>query len=94
MQIAPPIPLRRLPFGQPRLVPLVAALLGLLLLGGVGVLAYQRFFALTARLAHALRGCGVKPGDRVAVQVDKSPEALALYDSVLALGPVASLRRQ
>jgi malonyl-CoA/methylmalonyl-CoA synthetase len=49
---------------------------------------YQRFFALTARLAHALRGCGVNPGDRVAVQVDKSPEALALYVACVRAGAV------
>jgi malonyl-CoA/methylmalonyl-CoA synthetase len=49
---------------------------------------YHRFFALTARLAHALRGCGVKPGDRVAVQVDKSPEALALYVACVRAGAV------
>jgi len=51
-------------------------------------LTYQRFFALTARLAHALQGCGVKPGDRVAVQVDKSPEALALYIACVRAGAV------
>ncbi|MXQ12091.1 malonate--CoA ligase [Microvirga makkahensis] len=49
---------------------------------------YRRFFALTARLAHALRGCGVVPGDRVAVQVDKSPEALALYVACVRAGAV------
>jgi malonyl-CoA/methylmalonyl-CoA synthetase len=49
---------------------------------------YRRFFALTARLAHALRGCGVEPGDRVAVQIDKSPEALALYVACVRAGAV------
>lgn len=51
-------------------------------------LTYRRFFAITARLAHALRGCGVKPGDRVAIQVDKSPEALALYVACVRAGAV------
>ncbi|WP_414474611.1 malonate--CoA ligase [Microvirga sp. M2] len=51
-------------------------------------LTYRRFFAITARLAHALRSCGVKPGDRVAVQVDKSPEALALYVACVRAGAV------
>jgi len=33
----------------------------------------------SARLANFLSGLGVKPGDRVSVQVEKSPEALCLY---------------
>jgi malonyl-CoA/methylmalonyl-CoA synthetase len=53
-----------------------------------GAFTYRRFFAITARFAHALRGCGVKPGDRVAVQVDKSPEALALYVACVRAGAV------
>jgi malonyl-CoA/methylmalonyl-CoA synthetase len=40
----------------------------------------------TARLANALAGLGVKPGDRVAAQVDKSPEALFLYLACLRVG--------
>jgi malonyl-CoA/methylmalonyl-CoA synthetase len=51
-----------------------------------GTFTYRRFFALTARLAHALRACGVEPGDRVAVQTDKSPEALALYVACVRSG--------
>lgn len=46
------------------------------------------FYRLTARLAHALREAGVAPGDRVAVQVAKSPEALAVYAATVALGAV------
>jgi malonyl-CoA/methylmalonyl-CoA synthetase len=42
--------------------------------------------AISARLANALAGLGVKPGDRVAVQVDKSPEALFLYLACLRAG--------
>jgi malonyl-CoA/methylmalonyl-CoA synthetase len=41
---------------------------------------------ITARLANALGACGVKPGDRVAVQVEKSPEALFLYLACLRRG--------
>lgn len=44
--------------------------------------------ALSARFAHVLRAGGVDAGDRVAVQVEKSPEALALYLAVLRLGAV------
>jgi malonyl-CoA/methylmalonyl-CoA synthetase len=51
-------------------------------------LTYEGFFALTARLAGAIRACGVRPGDRVAVQVDKSPEALALYVACIRAGAV------
>lgn len=45
-------------------------------------------FALSARLAHALCAAGVEPGDRVAVQVEKSPECLALYLASLRCGAV------
>ena len=40
----------------------------------------------SARLANALAAMGVKPGDRVAVQADKSPEALFLYLACLRAG--------
>ena len=48
----------------------------------------QGFLALIARQAHALRAAGVGPGDRVAVQVAKTPEALAIYGAAVALGAV------
>ncbi len=44
--------------------------------------------ALAARYAAAVAACGVKPGDRVAVQVEKSPEALFLYLGVVRAGAV------
>lgn len=40
----------------------------------------------SARLAACLRGAGLQPGDRVAVQVDKSPQALFLYLACLRAG--------
>ena len=46
------------------------------------------FLALSARLAGALVAAGVDPGDRVAAQVAKSPEALALYVACLRAGAV------
>jgi malonyl-CoA/methylmalonyl-CoA synthetase len=55
---------------------------------GGRVLSYGGLLALSARLAHALVAFGVKPGDRVAVQVDKSPEAIALYLACLRAGAV------
>ncbi len=44
--------------------------------------------AASARLAGALAALGVAPGDRVAVQVDKSPEAMLLYLACLRIGGV------
>ena len=51
---------------------------------------YSHADALTAsaRLAGALVTLGVAPGDRVAVQVDKSPEAILLYLACLRIGGV------
>ncbi|MCB1488505.1 MAG: AMP-binding protein, partial [Bauldia sp.] len=46
---------------------------------GRGVLSYGDMLADTARLANALVEAGVEPGDRVAAQVAKSPEAILLY---------------
>jgi HlyD family secretion protein len=48
MQLAPPIPLRRFypRFGQPRIVPVLGALIGLLAVGSAGLFVYQRFLAL------------------------------------------------
>ncbi len=42
----------------------------------------------SARIAGFLRGLGVAPGERVAVQVDKSPQALFLYLACLRAGLV------
>ena len=39
---------------------------------------YGEMVAFSGRLAGALQALGVQPGDRVAVQVEKSPEALLL----------------
>ncbi len=44
------------------------------------------FHALIARAANALRAAGVQPGERVAVQIAKSPEALAIYAATVAIG--------
>lgn len=40
------------------------------------------------RLAGALTALGVQPGDRVAAQVEKSPEAIALYLATLQVGGI------
>ncbi|ESR26249.1 malonate--CoA ligase [Lutibaculum baratangense] len=50
--------------------------------------SYGETFALAARFADALHGLGIRPGDRVAVQVDKSWQAIALYVGTLKAGAV------
>lgn len=49
---------------------------------------YGDMLALSARLANVLVERGVKPGDRIAVQVEKSAEALMLYLACLRCGAV------
>ena len=46
------------------------------------------FHGLCARVAGALAELGLQPGDRMAVQVEKSPEALALYGGAVMAGVV------
>jgi len=50
--------------------------------------SYGDMLALTGRLANTLVLRGVEPGDRVAVQVEKSPQALMLYLATLRAGAV------
>ncbi|HET8790317.1 MAG TPA: malonyl-CoA synthase [Modicisalibacter sp.] len=50
--------------------------------------SYGEALATSNRLAGALIAQGVTPGDRVAVQVDKSPEAILLYLACLQMGGV------
>jgi len=59
-----------------------------LLIPGGPVIHYDDLDAASARIAHALRGAGCRTGDRVAVQVGKSWEALALYLACLRAGLV------
>lgn len=49
---------------------------------------YGDMLSMSARIAHVLAGRGVKPGDRVAVQVEKSAEALMLYLACVRCGAV------
>src|SRR6202000_1947919 len=51
-------------------------------------LSYADCFALAARFAHVQAHRGVQPGDRVAVQVEKSSNALCLYLACLRAGAV------
>jgi malonyl-CoA/methylmalonyl-CoA synthetase len=49
---------------------------------------YGQVHARSAQLAQLLRARGVQPGDRVAVQAEKSAEVILLYLAVLRLGAV------
>jgi len=50
--------------------------------------SYAEVLTLSARLASVLAGAGVGPGERVALQAPKSPEALAVYLACIRLGAV------
>ncbi|MEL7258572.1 MAG: AMP-binding protein, partial [Pseudomonadota bacterium] len=52
------------------------------------VITHGKYLELAAQYAHAFAGLGVKPGDRVAVQVGKSPQALAVYAACVQAGIV------
>jgi malonyl-CoA/methylmalonyl-CoA synthetase len=60
----------------------------LLDLPGGRSISYGDMLALTGRIANILALHGVEPGDRVAVQVEKTPENLMLYLAVLRAGAV------
>ncbi|KUM25487.1 malonyl-CoA synthase [Mesorhizobium loti] len=51
-------------------------------------ISYGDMLARSAQYTHALTQAGVRPGDRVAVQVEKTPEALLLYLACLRAGAV------
>jgi malonyl-CoA/methylmalonyl-CoA synthetase len=55
--------------------------------GGV-VLTHAGFLGRAARFAHVLTDLGLKPGDRLAVQIDKSADALALYAACVQAGVI------
>jgi malonyl-CoA/methylmalonyl-CoA synthetase len=55
---------------------------------GGGQLSYGAMIERTGRLANALRSLGVAPGDRIAVQADKSTDGLLLYLASLRAGAV------
>ncbi|SFC02695.1 malonate--CoA ligase [Tropicimonas isoalkanivorans] len=51
-------------------------------------LTHGAFLRMASRFANALTDVGLRPGDRLAVQVDKSPEALAVYAASVMSGLV------
>ncbi|MDG1352556.1 MAG: malonyl-CoA synthase [Sulfitobacter sp.] len=52
------------------------------------VITHEAFIGRAAQLAHALVAFGVQTGDRVAVQVEKCPDMLALYAACAQLGAI------
>lgn len=52
------------------------------------VITHRDFLAKSAQIAHVTAQIGLKPGDRVAAQVEKSAEALALYAACAQAGLV------
>jgi len=55
-------------------------------LPGKRKISYLEMDALSAKYAGALRQLGAEPGDRIVVQVEKSPENVALYLGAMRLG--------
>ncbi|MEL7166590.1 MAG: malonyl-CoA synthase [Pseudomonadota bacterium] len=52
------------------------------------VISHSDFLMTAAQIAHVLKAHGVSAGDRVAIQVAKSPQALALYAACVQSGVV------
>ncbi len=50
--------------------------------------SYDCFLRKTARFANAIQSLGILVGDRLAAQIEKSPEALALYAACIQSGVV------
>jgi len=51
-------------------------------------LSHAEFIGMAAAMAHALRAAGLAVGDRLAVQIEKSPEALAIYAACVQAGVI------
>ncbi|SFE46507.1 malonate--CoA ligase [Roseivivax sediminis] len=60
----------------------------LMRLAGGGTLSYAEFLARTAQFARLFADAGIEPGDRLALQVAKTPEALMIYAACLRAGIV------
>ncbi|TCS67120.1 malonyl-CoA/methylmalonyl-CoA synthetase [Primorskyibacter sedentarius] len=59
-----------------------------LLLPSGRVLTHDDFLRMAVRFAHVLSDAGLRPGDRLAAQVEKSAQALALYAACVQAGVV------
>jgi malonyl-CoA/methylmalonyl-CoA synthetase len=60
-----------------------------LILPDGGAISFDAFLRQAARFAHTITACGLGPGDRLAMQIHKSPEALALYAACVSAGVVS-----
>ena len=49
---------------------------------------HNQFLRRIAQFAHVLTSAGLTPGSRLAVQVEKSPQALAVYVACVAAGVI------
>ncbi len=68
--------------------PLATRATPVLILSDESTVTGQALHSMIARAANALRALRVAPGDRVAVQIAKSPEALAIYAAAVSIGAV------
>ncbi|MEM6376047.1 MAG: malonyl-CoA synthase [Pseudomonadota bacterium] len=50
--------------------------------------SFNSFLRRSAQFAHALRACDLSAGDRLALQVEKSPECLAIYAACVQSGVI------
>ena len=55
---------------------------------GRGTISHDAFLRMAARFAHAITGAGLTAGDRLAVQITKSAEALAVYAACAQTGVI------
>ncbi|MEM9637913.1 MAG: AMP-binding protein, partial [Pseudomonadota bacterium] len=55
---------------------------------GGQVISHADFLAMTARFANVFQQLGLVAGDRLALQVEKSPQALAVYAAAVQSGIV------
>lgn len=59
-----------------------------LILPDGSTVTHSTFLGISARFAQALTGLGLGAGDRLAVQIEKSPEALAVYAACVQSGVI------
>ena len=59
-----------------------------LILPDASRISYDAFLRMAARFAHAIASAGLNPGDRLAVQIKKSPESLAVYAACVQAGVI------
>lgn len=59
-----------------------------MILSDTTTLTHDAFLRLVARYAHQIVRCGLSSGDRLAVQIAKSPQALAVYGACVQTGVI------